>query len=107
MWYPLALYTTFNADILPASLAWAASALFGITPIVFAVPVVFTIAVSQENLLIGITLGPAILTVTGRLLPLFQTGAIRGIKASEAFQAKCIAETLITSSPMPCRLFYL
>ena len=70
MWFPAALYFTFQGELVFASIVWFAAGIFGITPAFFAVPIVFTIAITQANMFLVFILVPMLIYSASRVLPL-------------------------------------
>ena len=84
MWLPLALFFTQTEQTISACLAWFAAGLFGITPIFFALPIVGSLAVWNDNAAILLVLMPALTYVAVRLSPLLETGGVKQTLSSMA-----------------------
>jgi hypothetical protein len=76
MWCPLALYATIESQTALAGFAWFCAAIFGITPIFFAVPLVPLIALQNSDASAVLVLVPAVLYIGIRFVPLALAGSL-------------------------------
>jgi len=77
MWLPLGLFFTQTEQPVLASLAWFAAGLSGPTPIIFAVPIVLTMAIMDDHLVLVIILIPALIHAALRFIPLLLEGGTK------------------------------
>ncbi len=76
MWFPMALYAISEGNLVLAAFAWFAAGLAGITPIFFALPILIVMAVTAGDQQIMWTLGPALILIGARILPLLRSGGL-------------------------------
>lgn len=72
MCYPFALFLMQGEHYLSASFAWFAGGLAGLTPIVFAFPIVAVFVVYSADLTLFFVMAPAVLLAASRFMPLLQ-----------------------------------
>jgi hypothetical protein len=90
MWLPTALYAITSGHWALGAMAWFAAAMFGITPVFFAVPMMSAVAWTSDSWMPLATIFPALIYTAGRFYPLIQGG---NLKSAISSMAKLIGMT--------------
>jgi hypothetical protein len=94
MWLPLALYFSNESSYIIATFAWFAAGLAGITPVFFAVPIVLSIALLNQDAILVLVVFPSLLYAAFRFFPLLVDGGLSEVltnigKIAKIYQIYC------------------
>lgn len=76
MWLPIGYFGLSSNNWILASFSWFGAALAGITPVFFTVPFILLMAVQNENPIVILTILPALIPLSIRLVSLFFEGSL-------------------------------